>query len=294
MSENYPRSSWLFASEGAVTFQRLKWPLAIPSIPGGAQEILRLVLHFSFLLPETCCWHHLRDPSYVMHKRPALEVQPVCILQCHSWQLGCLWQSDRSIGSTHFFWFLAQLFQSLLMIRETGPYDRLNSEIRGHWWWNEGVGSRHIDLPTYSELAVRRADIFPLALPHYVDDLGQVTCFLWASVSHWSMEGLDQRPWSVIYSVNKTTVIYPLEGAPEKRDNEAWQWCSNESKIWSAHLLPRIGIDILLFSSLAATPLCWFWWKRDIFSKLPREIALGWYFPNWSILGMCDTLRTSC
>lgn len=46
----------------------------MPSIPGGAQEILRLVLHFSFLLPETSCWHHLRDPSYVMHERPAPEV----------------------------------------------------------------------------------------------------------------------------------------------------------------------------------------------------------------------------
>ena len=38
------------ASGGAVTFQHLKWPLATPSTPGGAQEILRLVLHFSFLL----------------------------------------------------------------------------------------------------------------------------------------------------------------------------------------------------------------------------------------------------
>lgn len=120
------------ASGGVVTFQHLKWPLAMPSIPGGAQEILRLVLHFSFLLLETCHWHHLRDSSYLMHKRPAPEVQPVWILQCHSWLLGCFWQSDRSIRSTHFFWFLAQLFQSLLMIRETGPYNRFNSEIRGH------------------------------------------------------------------------------------------------------------------------------------------------------------------
>lgn len=202
MSENYPRSSWLFASEGAVTFQRLKWPLAMPSIPGGAQEILRLVLHFSFLLPETCCWHHLRDPSYVMHKRPALEVQPVCILQCHSWQLGCLWQSDRSIGSTHFFWFLAQLFQSLLMIRETGPYDRLNSEIRGHWWWNEGVGSRHIDLPTYSELAVRRADFFPWLCHTMWMTLDKWPAFSGPQcpIGPWRVWTRDRGQWSILWT----------------------------------------------------------------------------------------------
>lgn len=192
-----------------------------------------------------------------MHKRPALEVQPVHILQCHSWLLGCLWQIDRSIRSTHFFWFLAQLFQSLLMIRETGPYDRLNSEIRGHWQWNEGVGSRHINLPTYSELVVRRADFPPwLCLTRWMTlDKWPAFSGSHCHIGPWGGWTRDRGQWSTL---NKTTMMYPWERAPEKRDNEAWQWCSYESKLWSVHLLPRIGIVILLFSSLAATPLCRF------------------------------------
>lgn len=211
-----------------------------------------LSTHFSFRPLWRYSQDLMRHPSHGMHKRPKLVVQRFPILQYHPWLLGCLRHCGRSTRSTHLFWFLAQLFQSLLMIGETGPHNRFNSEIRGHWergneWW------RSVHSTSFHSFWARNQKSRFLVL-----DLSQLGGWTWTS-------DLLSLGLSIL-SIHRGVIVSHLcehlwERVLGKRNSEVWQWCSYETNTCPVHPFLIKVLPSYSSSLLAAAPLLLFWWR---------------------------------